>query len=137
MPERPKQAELPVLVYDGDCGFCTGSARVVERLPVRVRLVPWQEEDLAALGTTEERARHEVLWVDQERHVSGGGMALAELLKHCRGPWKLVGRALAAPVVRTVADRVYRWVSANRHHLAFATPACRLPAEQRPGARSG
>lgn len=137
MPEQPGRPELPVLIYDGDCGFCTGSARLIERLPVRVRLTPWQEEDLTALGTTEERAQHEVLWVDETRRVSGGGMAIAELLKHCRNPWRLAGSALAAPGVRTVVDWVYRRVSENRHHLAFSTPACQLPENQRPGARHG
>ncbi|RCW43742.1 putative DCC family thiol-disulfide oxidoreductase YuxK [Halopolyspora algeriensis] len=137
MSDGSGRPELPVLVYDGDCGFCTGSARLVERLPVRVRLAPWQEEDLTALRTTEERARHEVLWVDSAGHVFGGGMAVAELLKHCRGPWKVLGRVLAAPGIRTVVDGVYRRVSANRQHLSFATPACRLPENQRPGARRG
>ncbi len=127
--------EIPVLIYDGDCGFCTRSARLIERLPVRARLVPLQEADLHSLGVTEQRARYEVLWVDGARRVSGGGAAIAELLKHCRGPWRGAGRALAAPGVRTIADRVYRLVSENRHRLPGDTPACRLPPDQRPGAR--
>ena len=125
---------LPVLVYDGDCGFCTRSVRVVERLPVRARLVPWQEEDLAALGTTEARAREEVLLVTADRRVHGGAAAVAELLRHARGPWRAAGSIMAAPVVRTLAAWVYRWVAANRYRLPGAIPACQLPAHQRPGA---
>lgn len=128
--------ELPVLVYDGDCGFCTRSVRLAERLPVEARLLPWQEADLASLRTTEDRARHEVLWVDTTRRVFGGAAAVAELLKHCRGPVRLAGMIMSAPVVRTVAEWVYRRVSENRYRLPGATPACQLPANQRPGAGS-
>jgi len=124
----------PVLIYDGDCGFCTRSARLAERLPLRARIAPWQELDLAALRTTEQRARHEVLWVNGEGRVFGGAAAVAEVLKHCGLPWSPVGALLSAPIVRTVADLVYRWVAANRFRLPGSTSACRVPSQQRPGA---
>lgn len=127
--------ELPILIYDGDCGFCTRSVRWVERLPVRLRIVPWQEADLAALRITEARARHEVLLVDPTGHVSGGADAVAQVLKHCRVPWSLMGSAMSAPGVRFAAERGYRWVADNRHRLPGATPACQLPPENRPGRR--
>lgn len=136
MPVRRRVSpirQLPVLIYDGDCGFCTRSVRVVERLPVRVRLVPWQEEDLAALGTTEARAREEVLLVTADGRVFGGAAAVAELLKHARGPWYAVGSIMAAPLVRTLAAWIYRWIAANRDRMPGGTPACQLPEHQRPG----
>lgn len=123
----------PVLVYDGDCGFCTRSVRVVERLPVRVRLVPWQEADLGALRTTEERARHEVLWIAESGRVFGGAAAISELLKQCRGVWRVPGWVMSAPVVRGFAEWAYRRVADNRFRLPGVTPACQLPPEQRPG----
>ena len=126
---------LPTLIYDGDCGFCTRSVRWVERLPVRVRVVPWQEADLAALRTTEDRARHEVVWVPPCGRVRGGAAAVAALLEHCRRPWPVLGRAMDAPLLRSAAEFAYRRVANNRHRLPGATPACQLPAEQRPGPR--
>ncbi|QUH04916.1 DUF393 domain-containing protein [Saccharopolyspora erythraea] len=126
---------VPVLVYDGDCGFCTRSARLVERLPVRVRLVPWQEADLAALRITEDRARHEIVWVDTSGRRFGGAAAVAELLKDCRGVWPLLGHLMSLPVLRFLAHAAYRLVAANRYRLPGSTPACRLPAQQRPGAQ--
>lgn len=126
--------EVPVLVYDGDCGFCTRSVRWVERLPVRATVVPWQEADLAELRTTEARARHEVLWIARTGRVFGGAAAVAELLKECRFPLSVLGWVLSAPVVRTIADLAYRWVAANRSRLPGETPACQLPPERRPGA---
>ena len=124
---------LPVLLYDGDCGFCTRCARVAERLPVRARLAPWQEEDLATLGTTEARARDEVVLVTEDQQVFGGATAVAQLLRHSRGVWPVIGRIMAAPAVRTLAAWTYRWVAANRYRLPGGTPACQLPERQRPG----
>ncbi|MBB5155084.1 thiol-disulfide oxidoreductase DCC family protein [Saccharopolyspora phatthalungensis] len=125
--------DLPVLVYDGDCGFCTRSVRLAERLPVRMRILPWQEADLAALRTTSDRARHEVLWVDRSGRVFGGAAAVGELLKNSRAPWSALGWLMAAPVLRLPAEWAYRWVAANRYRLPGATPACQLPPEERPG----
>ncbi|WP_344127919.1 DUF393 domain-containing protein [Saccharopolyspora halophila] len=124
--------ERPLLIYDGDCGFCTRSVRAATRLPVRMRVLPWQEADLAELGTNEERARAEVLWVATSGRISGGAAAVADLLKACRVPWPLLGRLMSAPLVRGLADRAYRWVADNRYRLPGATPACQLPPEQRP-----
>ncbi|MCI2419080.1 DUF393 domain-containing protein [Saccharopolyspora sp. K220] len=125
--------DLPVLIYDGDCGFCTRSARLAERLPVRMRIMPWQEADLASFRTTEDRARHEVLWVARSGRVFGGAAAVAELLKNSRMPWPVPGWLISAPVLRLLAEGAYRWVAANRYRLPGATPACQLPPEERPG----
>lgn len=130
------QSNKPVLIYDGDCGFCTRSARLVARLPVSVRLVPWQAADLAALRITEQRARQEVLWVESTGRIRGGAAAITEIFRHARLPWRAVGWVLSAPVLRGLAGVTYRWVAVNRHRLPGSTPACRLPVEQRPGFRS-
>lgn len=125
--------ERPVLIYDGDCGFCTRSVRLAVRLPVSMSVRPWQEADLAALRTTEDRARHEVLWIDRAGRVFGGAEAVAQLLKSCRIPWPVFGWIMSAPLLRTIAARAYRWVADNRSRLPGTTPACRLPPDQRPG----
>ncbi|MCX2733584.1 DUF393 domain-containing protein [Saccharopolyspora sp. NFXS83] len=124
----------PVLIYDGDCGFCTRSVRLAERLPLRARIVAWQEADLAALGITEQRARHEVLWVGERSRVRGGADAVAALFRHCGFPWSVPGTLLSLPVLRSLAAFAYRWIAANRYRLPGSTPACALPADQRPGA---
>ncbi|MDP9867109.1 MULTISPECIES: thiol-disulfide oxidoreductase DCC family protein [Streptosporangium] len=123
--------EQPVLLYDGDCGFCTASVRFAERrIGLRARATPWQRADLAALGTTRERADREVLWVERGR-VYGGAQAVARLLIAAGPPWSLPGLLLRMPPLRWAAQGVYRLVSANRHRLPGGTPACALPAGRR------
>ena len=131
-PSLPPTRPVPWLVFDGDCAFCTTSATwVAERLHRRngpdALLVPWQFTDLAALGTTEERARYEVLWVEPDGRTEGGAAAFAAWLRFRGGPYALVGRILAAPGVRSVAAIVYRFVARHRDRMPGGTPACALP----------
>ena len=78
----------PVLIFDGDCGFCTTSVGVVRRLMrPRCEVVAWQHADLASLGVTAERARYEVLWVTPTGRVYGGAQAVAKILLNAGGVW--------------------------------------------------
>jgi predicted DCC family thiol-disulfide oxidoreductase YuxK len=125
---RGGPVQRPALVFDGDCGFCTRSAAVARRvLPADCAVVPWQGADLAAVGTTAARAQQEVLWVPRTGDVVGGARAVAALLHEAGSGWALVGRLLQLPVVRALADRVYRVVAANRMRLPGGTAACALP----------
>lgn len=129
--------ERPVLVYDGDCGFCTSSVRFLERyVPHRADLAAFQFADLDALGTTSARAEREVLWVDRTGRVSGGAEAVGRLLTDAGGAWRVLGVVLRTVPLSWAAEAVYRAVAMNRHRLPGGTAACELPAERRPGAAS-
>jgi predicted DCC family thiol-disulfide oxidoreductase YuxK len=128
--------QRPALVYDGDCGFCTRSAAVARRvLPADCAVVPWQGADLASVGTTVERAQQEVLWVPRTGDVVGGARAVAAALRAAGSGWAVLGRLLQLPLVRALADRVYRVVAANRMRLPGGTAACALPPRPDDGAR--
>ncbi|MFE0652538.1 thiol-disulfide oxidoreductase DCC family protein [Streptomyces sp. NPDC059534] len=118
----------PVLVYDGDCGFCTTSAKFAERrVRPRCDFIPWQYADLEALGVTRERAEYEVLWVTPAGAVEGGARAVAKALMSAGGAWALLGAVLLLPGVRWAARCAYRLVAAHRHRLPGGTPACTTP----------
>lgn len=115
----------PVLVFDGDCGFCTTSVKLAERrLRPRCEAVPWQFADLDALCVTEERAGHEVLWVTPDGTVYGGAQAVAKLLLSTGRAWPLLGALLMVAPARWVAHGAYRLVARNRHRLPGGTAAC-------------
>jgi predicted DCC family thiol-disulfide oxidoreductase YuxK len=127
----------PVLVFDGDCAFCSSCARFGERY-LRQTLasagwtaVPFQFADLTALGVTEERAQREVLWVTPAGRVYGGASAVAKLLARTGGAWAYLGALLSLPPVRPVAELGYRWVARNRHRMPGGTKACALPRPPR------
>ncbi|MFE5212580.1 thiol-disulfide oxidoreductase DCC family protein [Streptomyces sp. NPDC056600] len=126
----------PVLVYDADCGFCSASVRLAERLlHPRCTTTPRQSADLDALGVTQERAEHEALWVTPTGTVYGGSQTVAKLLLSARGAWPVLGALLMLPPVRWVAHLVYRWVANNRSRLPGSTAAC-SPTLPRPADRT-
>jgi predicted DCC family thiol-disulfide oxidoreductase YuxK len=123
---------VPLLIFDGDCAFCTSSAHWLARRLNRpdganARLVPWQFTDLAALGTTAERTQREALWVSADGTIYGGAAAFAEWLKFRGGAYGVVGRAINLPGVRALAAAVYRVIAKNRHRMPGGSPACALP----------
>ncbi|MCR8573941.1 thiol-disulfide oxidoreductase DCC family protein [Streptomyces sp. Isolate_219] len=119
----------PVLVYDGDCAFCTSSVRFAERrLRPHCAATPWQFTDLEKLGISRRRAEHEVLWVTPTGSVHGGAQAVAKLLMSADRGWPVVGALLTLPPVRWVAHGAYRLIAHNRHRMPGGTAACALPS---------
>ncbi|AKZ57323.1 hypothetical protein SAM23877_4278 [Streptomyces ambofaciens ATCC 23877] len=122
----------PVLVYDGDCRFCTTSVTFLERLlRPDCSLTPWQFADLASLGTAQRRAEYEALWITPTGAVYGGAQAFARLLLRAGKGWAVLGALLTLPPFRWVAHGVYRIVADHRDRLPGGTAACALPAGRR------
>jgi predicted DCC family thiol-disulfide oxidoreductase YuxK len=124
--------DVPWLIFDGDCAFCTSSAHWLARHLHRpfgpnVRLVAWQFSDLAALSTTAERAQREALWVAIDGTIHGGAAAFAQWLRFHGGAYGIVGSVMDLPVVRALAGAVYRVIAKNRHRMPGGSPACALP----------
>jgi predicted DCC family thiol-disulfide oxidoreductase YuxK len=125
--------QLPALVFDGDCAFCSRCADLARRLlPEDTAVLPWQFAELAKFGLTSERARTEVLWIDRNGAVSGGAPAVARALRAAGGFWALVGLLLSVPPISWAAPPVYRLVAANRYRLPGGTAACRVPPPESP-----
>jgi predicted DCC family thiol-disulfide oxidoreductase YuxK len=119
---------LPVLVFDGECGFCTTCARFLARwvLGGRFTLVaPWQQLDLAGLGLTVDRCREAVQWVGPDGEVASGHAAIAAALAAGHRRWHPVGGLLVAPGFSWVAERIYSWIAGHRSGLPGGTAACR------------
>jgi predicted DCC family thiol-disulfide oxidoreductase YuxK len=114
----------PVLVFDGDCAFCTSCVRLVEKIGPEAEIVPWQSTDLAELGLTAEQAAAAVQWIASDGTVRSGHEAIAATLKSAGSGWKLVGSMILLPGISWLAAKLYRLVADNRHRLPGGTPAC-------------
>jgi predicted DCC family thiol-disulfide oxidoreductase YuxK len=122
--------ERPILVYDGDCAFCTKCVHVLEGIGPDAEIVPWQFADLAALGITEEQAAEAVQWVQIDGTVRSGHEAIAGVLSAAGRIWKTIGRVVLLPGISWLAAKAYRLVARNRYRLPGSTPACALPPVQ-------
>jgi predicted DCC family thiol-disulfide oxidoreductase YuxK len=116
--------ERPVLLYDGDCAFCTSCARLLERIGPNAKIVAWQLTDLTELGITEEQATEAVQWVEIDGTVRSGHEAIAAILNTAGRIWKIIGRTLLLPGISPMAAKTYRLVADNRYRLPGSTPAC-------------
>ncbi len=117
----------PLLIFDGDCGFCTTSARTGQRWLSLEHVEPWQFLDLDTLPVTETQCGAAVQWVAVDGTVASAHEAVIASLRHAGGIWAVLGRILALPGVRPLAGVVYRIVARYRYRLPGGTPACRLP----------
>ncbi len=114
------------LIFDGDCKFCSSSARAFTRITKsRIATIPYQRADLKAFGVSLEQCQQAVQYV-VKGEIFSGHLAIAQGLIDSKTAWSIAGYILRWPVVTSVAFMVYQWVSANRHRLPGGTPACSL-----------
>ena len=130
MPDRrpTDAARRALLVFDGDCAFCTTWVNRLEAaLPVFPRTTPWQwiELDQYALGRDDV---DRYAWVITPGHHYAGHLALSALLRmQPVASLRFLGHLLATPPFSLVAALAYRFVAANRSRLPGGTPACAMP----------
>ncbi len=129
-------AEGPLLLYDGNCGFCQASVQFVLRHEHRhtLRFAPLQ-------GTwgTQIRGRHpalrqvdSVVWVDDPggpgERIRIRSEAALRVCRYLGGGWPVLSVAGVLP--RPLRDWLYDLVARHRHTLMPAVVACALPAPE-------
>jgi predicted DCC family thiol-disulfide oxidoreductase YuxK len=129
-------AKPPVLLFDGDCGFCTTCATWMQRHIRRLdTTLPYQRADLDALGVTVAECEQAVQWIAADGTVFSAEMAVAHVLIDAGKGWAVIGRAICVPGIRQISGVVYRSVARNRHRLPGGTPACSIDAHRKTDAR--
>ena len=118
---------LPVLVFDGDCAFCSSSVRFAQRWIGRMpAVVPYQRTDLAVLGLTEEACQTAVQYVARDHRVHRAEDAVSATLLAAGKGWWVLGALMRVPGLHWLSGVAYRWVARNRHRLPGGTTACSL-----------
>jgi predicted DCC family thiol-disulfide oxidoreductase YuxK len=121
-----------VLIFDGDCAFCSSAVRWLQRGDPELHAVPWQHADIAALGLSHRDVARSAWWIDTRGRRHGGAAAAGMALRGRGGVWRVVARLSLSAPFSWMAAVVYRLIAANRHHLPGGTPACALPPRDRP-----
>lgn len=125
-----------VLLYDGDCGFCTASTHWLEaRLgpfdgnswPL-VR--PWHSDDEQRYGITPAEADLEIHWVDRCGGILGGADAILAYGRTGGGGWPWLARLLSRPGAVQLTRAGYRLIARNRHRLPGSTDACQVQPDR-------
>ncbi|GII79067.1 hypothetical protein Sru01_40490 [Sphaerisporangium rufum] len=124
---------MPVLIYDGDCGFCRWCVDLGHRhLPVMPRVSAWQRLDLAEYGLTRDEVTTSVQLVGPRGLRASGARAVAVLLLVQPALWwKVAGTAMLVPPLSWLAAAGYHLVARYRHHLRVpGAPACAVPRDR-------
>ncbi len=121
-----------VLIFDGDCGFCTSTARyIAKRSTAPVEIHAWQLVDVTEFGLTEAETARRVYFVTKG-HAFGGHHALAQVMWLQRGiGWKALGWLMTVPPTCWLASVGYSLVARFRHRLPGGTPACAVARSNR------
>jgi predicted DCC family thiol-disulfide oxidoreductase YuxK len=118
----------PLLVYDGDCAFCTASVQRLERWLHRFpEAQPWQRLDLDQVGlSSADVTRYAWVLVGERRFR--GHAAFAALLRMQRSRLLRVGGQLLVTAPFSWAAALgYTVIARYRHRLPGGTAACALP----------
>ena len=123
--------DLPVLIYDGDCGFCTTSANwISSRWPDGAALaLPYQRmslDTLSRFGLSRDDVTSKAWWVEPSGRSRGGAAAVAAALVAAGGSLALIGWLLRLPPISWLARPGYRLVARYRYKLPGATADCKL-----------
>lgn len=131
----PQAADGPILVYDGDCGFCARSVQFVLQHDRR-GIVRFAARDGDAGRALRERhalqAVESLLWVDTRdgrEVVYVYSDAVLQAARYLGGAYGVLG-ALGGFVPRFLRDPVYNGIARVRKRIMGGAAACHLPAPQ-------
>jgi lipase maturation factor 1 len=117
----------PVLLYDGNCGFCLRWVRRLQRWDRRSALDYVAAADRGAVvglpplsDAALDRAMH---LVTPDGRVYAGARALPALLRLLPGG-RILLPLMRVPGVQPLADRAYAWVAARRHRFGCGPTTC-------------
>lgn len=133
---RNPSPSRPLIIYDGDCAFCSSTIRTMERRIGRMpSAIPYQFADLDALGLTADQCVTAVQWLGVDGRPLAAHDAIAALFRHAGKGWRVLGVTMQVPGVRQLCGVLYRWIARNRHRLPGGTPACAMPDRSNTAAR--
>jgi predicted DCC family thiol-disulfide oxidoreductase YuxK len=119
----------PVLLFDGQCGFCRQWVARLERWDRRgaIQTLPGTERHrLPGLPAISDASLDRAMqFVTPDGRVYAGARALPALLPYLPGG-RVLAAALYIPGVQLAADRLYAWISARRHRFGCGD-RCALP----------
>lgn len=122
----------PVVLFDGDCSFCTATVRwTVARDPLaRLRFAPLRSaaaRRTVALADprTDFDALPDTLVLVDRAGVHTASTAVLRMMRHLRFPYPALSLALIVP--RPLRDAAYRLIARNRYRWFGREDECPLP----------
>ncbi|MEY4323696.1 MAG: hypothetical protein RL410_1477 [Actinomycetota bacterium] len=129
--DAPLHYPTPLMIVDGDCGFCMKSAAFLQRhFAGNWDVVQSQKIDFASLGLTDIDVATASWWIESvDGHLRrySGAKNFAALLINSGRVLKPLGMLMLLPPISWIASLVYSWIARNRGKMPGASEACEVP----------
>ena len=120
----------PLFLFDGDCGVCqNGTASMRRRFDPPVDMSAHQCVDVSAYGITDDEVLEGPVFVRVDGSHVVGPLAIAEMLRISRRPYRGLGITMLLPGVRQLLHSIGPSVYRQRYRLPGAADTCRLPTD--------
>ncbi len=128
-PHGAQPPTHPVVLFDGDCAFCSASVRFIIRRDPRAR---FRFAPLHSPSATRLLAEHDaptplpdslILLDANALHVRSD--AALRIVRRLRFPWPLLSILVSVP--RAWRDAIYDAIARRRKHILSAQPRCEVP----------
>jgi predicted DCC family thiol-disulfide oxidoreductase YuxK len=118
----------PLLIFDGDCGFCTSAANyILKHSSTKIVAEPFQFLDPSSYGLTLEDVTAKVYLIVDEKKFAGHE-AFAVLFQIQNNLLlRVFGKVMLVPPLLWLSKPGYALVAKFRHKLPGGTPACKMP----------
>lgn len=118
-----------LLIYDGDCAFCTKCVvwgkKHLKNFPAHVAYQLINPNDYAL---TQSQVAASIWLVVSNSPALPANLAVAAILKDQPNPlWRALGWAMNLIGARQIARWLYFLVAKNRHRMPGSSQACELP----------
>ena len=112
----------PLLVYDGDCGFCRfWVTRWREKIGDRIDYVTFQESAERHPEIGADASSRSSLLVDEDGSIRAGALGVFRALAHAPSGGRLLWAYRNIPGVAVLAEWIYRFVARHRRPLSLIT----------------
>jgi len=113
----------PLLVFDGECGFCRRLAsKWHEKTGEQIDFAPYNEiaDDIRHISI--EEFKKEIKLIYPEGRVYGGAAAAFRVIKHSKSPLRALSWFYSfTRAFDPIWEWIYKIVVRNRHRIFFAT----------------
>ena len=110
------------VVYDGTCGVCQAFVDYFKKRSVgdELEFVAYQLADLNSISPelTEHMADKAMYFVHKDGTRFEGAQGVYEVLKRLPGFWRILGTAMAVPLLNILSERFYQAFASNRQYVS-------------------
>lgn len=111
----PKNTSFPLVIYDGDCGFCVRwITKIRQYIRGKIEFISYQQGISDISGLTLEECQKSVQYIDKHRKRYSGAYAVNKIMTHIKWFSWMVKLYEKSQVIADFQEKAYTAVAVNR-----------------------